>query len=193
MAQENKQEKLIQEEQKILTEEKKILAEEKGILARLQRNIWMTGGVIALLVIVTIGVGVYFYVQSGQISIENSTISAPSINLASKGGGILQEVYVNEGDILPANTVVARVGTELIKTLSSSQVIKVNNNIGTAFAPGQTIVTVIDPSQLRIVGQLQENKGLSDVRVGQRATFTADAFGSKQYSGIVDEISPTSH
>ena len=37
---------------------------------------------------------------------------------------------------------------------------------------------------------MDENKGLDRVRVGQYVTFTADAFGSKQYTGIVDEISP---
>jgi len=33
---------------------------------------------------------------------------------------------------------------------------------------------------------------LSDIKVGQSAIFTVDAFGSKQYSGIVDQINPTS-
>jgi hypothetical protein len=42
-----------------------------------------------------------------------------------------------------------------------------------------------------VVGQVQEDKGLSQIKVGQSAIFTVDAFGSKQYSGIVDEISPT--
>ena len=171
----------------------KMIQEEKKLLAKLQKNIWLTGGVIALLLIAVIAVVVYFYVQSGQVSIENSTISAPSVDLTSKTGGILQEVYVNEGDILTANTVVARVGTELIKTLAPAEVITVNNNIGKSFSPGQAIVTVIDPSELRVDGKLQEDKGLSDVRIGQRAIFSVDAFSGKQYVGIVDEISPTAH
>ncbi len=171
----------------------KIIKEEKKILAKLQNNIWLVGGIVALLLIAIVAVVIYFYVASGQVSIDNSTISAPSIDLTSKTGGILQEVYVNSGDILPQNTVVARVGTELIKTLAPAEVITVNNNIGKYFSPGQAIVTVIDPSQLRVVGKLQENKGLSDVRVGQRAIFSVDAFSSKQYVGIVDEISPTAH
>jgi multidrug resistance efflux pump len=40
---------------------------------------------------------------------------------------------------------------------------------------------------------VQEDKGLSQIKVGQSAIFTVDAFGSKEYSGIVDEISPTSN
>jgi multidrug resistance efflux pump len=49
---------------------------------------------------------------------------------------------------------------------------------------------MIDPAQLHVVGHLDENKGLDRIAVGQYATFTVDAFGSKQYSGIVDEVSP---
>ena len=187
------QQKIVQEEQKILTEEKKILKEEKGIFKKMQRNLWLTFGIVALLLIAVIGFGTYLLVAQGRVSIENATISAPSVDLTSKSGGVLQEVFVNEGDIVLANTVVARVGTELIKTLSAGEVITVNNNIGKSFSPGQAIVTIIDPTELRVVGKLQEDKGLSDVRIGQRATFTVDAFGSKTYEGIVDEISPTAN
>jgi hypothetical protein len=53
-------------------------------------------------------------------------------------------------------------------------------------------VTIIDPNDLRVVGHLDEDKGLADVRVGQQATFTVDAYSSKKYIGTVDEISETS-
>ena len=36
-------------------------------------------------------------------------------------------------------------------------------------------------------------KGLKDIKVGQTVVFTVDAFGSKEYPGIVNEISPTSN
>jgi multidrug resistance efflux pump len=49
---------------------------------------------------------------------------------------------------------------------------------------------MIDPTTLRIVGQIDENKGLDKIAVGQYATFTVDAFGSQKFSGVVDEISP---
>ena len=181
------------EQQKILAEEKKILAEEKGLLKKMQRNMWLTSGILALVVIAVIGFGVYLIAAQKRVSIENATISAPSVDLTSRTGGVLQQVFVNEGDIVSANTVVARVGTELIKTIAAGQVITVNNNIGKSFSAGQAIVTVINPSELRAVGKLQEDKGLSDVRIGQRATFTVDAFGGKTYEGIIDEISPTAH
>ena len=51
---------------------------------------------------------------------------------------------------------------------------------------------MIDPTQLRVVGQVQENEGLSKIQVGDPVTFTVDAFGSQTFSGVVDEVSPTS-
>jgi multidrug resistance efflux pump len=51
---------------------------------------------------------------------------------------------------------------------------------------------MIKPDDLRVVAQIEEDKGLSEVTVGQRAFFTVDAFGSKKFDGIVDEVSPTS-
>ena len=51
---------------------------------------------------------------------------------------------------------------------------------------------MINPNDLRVVGQVEEDKGLKDIKIGQSAIFTVDAFGSKQYSGIVDQINPTS-
>lgn len=184
---------IFKEEKKILREEKKILEEEKGFLHSIKRNIWLSFGVIAMVLIVGLGAGIFFTVSAGRVQIDNSEISAPSIDLAPTGPGILEATYVNEGDIVPANTVVARVGTELIKTKTDAEIIAVHNDIGTNVSAGEPVVTVIDPSELRVVGSLEEDKGLSDIRVGDKATFTVDTFGSKTFNGVVDEISPTSN
>ena len=98
-----------------------------------------------------------------------------------------------EGQTIPANTPVALVGTELIKSKVAGTVTNIQNQVGTTFSPGQAIVTMVNPVQLRVVGTIDENKGLDRIQVGQPATFTVDAFGSKQYQGIVDEISPSAN
>jgi hypothetical protein len=59
--------------------------------------------------------------------------------------------------------------------------------------PGSPVVSMIDPSQLRIIGKIDEDKGLSRIKVGDPAIFTIDAFGSTEFTGIVDEVSPTSN
>lgn len=157
------------------------------------RNKWMKGGSL-LIILLVIGIAlVYWQSASSTIKIDKSSISTSIIGLSPTTPGPLEEIYVNEGDMVSAYTPVARVGDELIKTKISGIIISVNKNVGTIFAAGSPAVTMIDPSQLRVIGTIEEDKGLEDIKVGQMATFTVDAFKSKKYVGIVDEISSTSH
>jgi len=152
--------------------------------------------ILGLVVIAVIGGGLYWYVSSKTVYIDLSQISAPLINLSPVNSGVIEEVYVNDGDIVAINTPVARVGAEIVKAKVAGEIVSVNNNIGqyVNVMTGQgTVATMIDPTQLRVVGNLDENKGLSNVQVGDLATFTVDAFGSKTYKGIVDEVSQTSN
>jgi multidrug resistance efflux pump len=52
---------------------------------------------------------------------------------------------------------------------------------------------MIDPHELRVVARIDEDKGLSDIHIGEHVVFTVDTFGGKEYEGVVDEISPTAH
>jgi multidrug resistance efflux pump len=143
----------------------------------------------ALAVIIIIGSTAYYFYTLTRVYIDKAEIVASEIDLSPRISGTLQEVMVKIGDQVKENEVVARVGDELIKSKSAGIVINVKDNIGMNFAPGQTVVAIIDPNNLRAVGHLDEDKGLADVRIGQAVTFTVDAFGSKKYLGVVDEIS----
>ena len=157
------------------------------------RNKWIATIVGALLILGAAGGFIYYRINAGRIYIEDSSIEAPLINLAPQNSSdILQEVYVKEGDQIGPNTPVARVGNEIIKSQVGGIVVNVVNNVGTLINKGQTVVTMIDPTQLRVVGELDENKGLSSIQVGDQVIFTVDAFGSKKFIGSVDEISPIS-
>ena len=151
--------------------------------------------VIAVVVIILGGIGgfIYWSIASSRVYVENSVISAPMTSLYPTFGGTLQEVFVNVGDLVQTSAPIARVGNELIKARSDGQILSVNTNIGASFGPGQAIATMINPQDLRVVGQVQEDKGLKDIKIGQMAIFTVDAFGSKQYTGIVDQINPSSN
>jgi len=189
------QDNILQAEEKILAEEKEVLQEikkeEKKFLG-LERKLAVTG-ILAALVVASAAAGLlYWHMASHQVEIDNSIISAPQIDLASQTAGPLEEVFVNEGDTVPANAVVARVGNELIKTKTAGLIISVKKDIGELFNPGTPVVSMIDPDELRVVGQIDENKGLSDIAIGQPATFTVDAFGGTRFTGVVDEITPTS-
>ena len=136
--------------------------------------------------------GLYLYLSSSRISIENCFIEAPIITLSPKAGGTLEKVYVQEGDMVQENQVVAQVGPELVKTTDAGIIVKADDSIGNYFAPGAPVVSMIKPTDLEVVAQVDEDKGLTDIQVGQTAFFTVDAFGAKQFQGIVDEVAPAS-
>ncbi len=183
------------EEQKIEQELKKVetdLKKDEVKIQKISRRLSMRGAVALGLVAIVIGgaIGAYLLVTGKSVYIENSTIEAPEIDLAPKTAGILENMYVNAGDSVTANEVVARVGDELIQAKIAGIVTKADATIGAERAPGQTVVAMIDPTALRVVGQIDENKGLDRISVGQYAAFTVDAFGSKKFTGVVDEVSP---
>jgi multidrug efflux pump subunit AcrA (membrane-fusion protein) len=45
---------------------------------------------------------------------------------------------------------------------------------------------------MKVIGQIEETKGLNKIASGQRATFTVDAFSGKTYEGVVEEVSAVS-
>jgi multidrug efflux pump subunit AcrA (membrane-fusion protein) len=150
-------------------------------------------GTIGVLILASAGIAAYLISSGNVVAIDTSSIVAPEIDLAPTTGGRLNAIYVNEDDVVPANTPVALVGTEVLETKVAGLVVQVNNTIGAQIAPGQTVVEMIDPSQLRVVGRIDEDKGLSKIQVGDPVSFTVDAFGSQSFQGVVDEIAPTSN
>jgi len=102
-------------------------------------------------------------------------------------------VYVQAGDLVAANTPVASVGTQVITSKVAGLVVSVNNVVGAEVGLGANVVTMIDPSALRVVGKVDENKGLALISVGDPVVFTVDAFGGQEFKGIIDEIAPLSN
>jgi len=179
--------------QKLEKELKKVegeLAREEKEVRRLRFSLRAIVGLILILAAIGGAIVAYLVVTSKRVYIEKSTVDAPEIDLAPTTAGTLENMYVKAGDTVTANEVVARVGDQLIKAKVAGIVTKADATVGQSYNPGQTVVAMIDPSALRVVGEIDENKGLDRIHVGDYALFTVDAFGSKQYSGIVDSVSP---
>lgn len=149
---------------------------------------------IGVIVIVLLLLGVIVYKSlSSRVPIDSSVILAPEIAIGPQAEGVLQTVFVKVGDTVTRGEAVAQVGGEVLSAGVDGLVIAEQNTPGEVVMPGQAVVTMIDPTALRVVGTIDENKGLSKIVVGDPVSFTVDAFGSKQFTGIVDEISPTSN
>jgi multidrug resistance efflux pump len=145
-----------------------------------------------VVVFLILGGFLFWQSENGTIFIENSEINAPVVNLSAGSAGTLNALYVAEGDTIAANTPVASIGTNIITSKQSGIVVSIENNIGEFFAPGQTVVSMIHPEDLRVVGAVDETKGLNEIKPGQKVIFTVDTFGSKKYVGVVESVSQTS-
>jgi len=150
-------------------------------------------GIIAVVILAAGGTATYFILSSRRVSIDTASIEAPIINLSPSASGTLEAVYVAEGQNVAANTPIAEVGTQVITSQVAGLIVSANDVVGAQINAGQTVVSMIDPSQLRVVGSIDEDKGLAQIAVGDPVIFTVDAFGSEKFDGVVDEIAPTSN
>ena len=168
----------------------------KNVLQKIKKSPTLMG-VIALAVLVGAVYGLqYWQTQESQIYIEKSSISAPIISLSPAVSPmvtvILDKVYVTEGDRVTKNKVLASLSDgSYIRSGTDGIVISVLNTPGQVVGSSTPVVKVIDPKELRVVGQVEEDKSFKDIKVGQKVMFTVDAFGAKEYQGVVDSISPT--
>jgi multidrug resistance efflux pump len=146
---------------------------------------------ISVMLLVVISALAYKHLST-QVSIDRSIISAPVISISPQASGILDETYVRLGDTVSVGQPLARVGSEILSAKVAGLVIEVNDVPGQVFGASQPVVKMIEPSELRVVGTVKENEGLSDIKVGDPVSFTVDAFAGEKFSGTVESVSPTS-
>jgi len=159
--------------------------------ARPSRRMYVIVGGSVLGVICVIGGLLYWNDQRKYVYTDKAEITAPLIALAPQTGGELKRVSVHQGETVDAFQAVARVGDEMISTSVSGIVTEAQGDIGAAYRSGQAVVTMIEPKELRVVARVEEDKGIKDVRPGQKAIFTVDSFGSQKFAGTVESIAPT--
>ncbi|HSB46650.1 MAG TPA: HlyD family efflux transporter periplasmic adaptor subunit [Candidatus Bilamarchaeum sp.] len=145
---------------------------------------------VTLAVVVACLVGGYLYIQDMQskIYIEKARIEAPVIEISPSLPGVMDKLYVEEGQTVAKGQKLAKVGDEVLTAGTRGTVVWVKDTPGAYISPHETVVKIINPQQLRLVGRLQEDKGLRDVQPGQRIVFTVDAFGPKQYNASVERV-----
>ncbi len=172
-------------------------AEKKGgpaaALAAIRNHPLLAEAVLLIAIVALIGGYFYWQDMQGKIYLEKTVISAPLISLAPQAPGQITEVYVKEGDRVARGQRLAKVGDQYVTAKTSGIIVSVNNAPGQMATAQTPVVTMIDPTQLRLIGRVEEDKGLSDIRPGQRVAFTVDAFGAKEYEGVVESIAQSAH
>jgi hypothetical protein len=81
----------------------------------------------------------FWQAEKNTVLIENSNLEAPVINLTPSSPGVLNALYVKEGDKVEANSPVALVGSQIISTEVRGIVASAPLVLGSYFSPGQTV------------------------------------------------------
>lgn len=165
---------------------------EKAVKKSFVSKPWFASVAGMAVIIIALVVFIFWRATANEIKIDNSSVSIPIIDLSPTSLGVLQSIYVKVGDMIEPNTPVALVGNETVTSKIGGLIASVNHQEGQVFTPGEAVVSMVNLEEERVVGKIDENKGLSRIKVGQKVTFTVDAYGSQKFDGIVDEISPVS-
>lgn len=149
----------------------------------------------ASIMVVVFGLlGGFMYLLSirNVVEIENSVIDAPISNVSPTTPGILNAIYVKDGDIVEVNNPIALVGSENIFAKEAGIITNAPKVVGSYYAPNQKIASIIANKKMRIIGSIEETKGLAKIKKGQKVKFTVDAFDGKKYEAVVDGVSEAS-
>jgi multidrug resistance efflux pump len=146
---------------------------------------------IVLVVVALIGGYVFYEILKDRVNIEDSLVQAPIITISPEVAGKIMDIKVYEGEKIKKGDILAIVGTSSLNAYQDGLIVATNNAIGSIASQATPVVQMINPSDMRIAGTIDENKGLNNVKVGQVVSFTVDALPGQTFWGYVDEISPT--
>lgn len=153
------------------------------------RKIIVVAGIFVLILLI----GFYVYIQkiTDRIFIDKSVIQAPVITISSSTQGKVQEIDVKEGQTVVSGDTLAVVGSETLRAQTDGLIILASDLTGSTVNQATQLIQMIRPINIRVVGTIDEDKGLNKIHVGQVISFTVDALPGKTYWGFVDEISPS--
>ncbi|MCA9372711.1 HlyD family efflux transporter periplasmic adaptor subunit [Candidatus Woesebacteria bacterium] len=156
------------------------------------RNFWLV--IVWVLVLSLVIVAYTLYQKSvDRILIDHSQIQAPVITISPTLQGKVQEIDVQEGQFVQSGDVLAIVGSETLRADTDGLIISASDLTGSTVGPQTQLIQMIRPVNLRVVGTLDEDKGLQKIRVGQVVSFTIDALPGKNYWGFIDAVAPSAN
>ena len=148
--------------------------------------------IIVAAVIILLLAGFFLYEKmTDRVFVDDSLIQAPIISIAPDAQGKILDIKVYDGEIIKKGDAVAIVGTKTLSAYEDGLVVSTNRTIGSIANPQVAVIQMINFSDMRVAGTLDETKGLNRVKVGQPVSFSVDALPGQTFWGYVDEISPT--
>lgn len=128
--------------------------------------------------------------------VVSGTIEATEVRLASEYGGVVDEVYVREGDAVAVDQTVASVkpnastrgsSHERIRTPIAGVVLYRSVEPGEFAAPGSPLITVADLDRLTLTVYVPEDR-YGQIALGGTYSVTVDSFPDAVFTGVVSHI-----
>lgn len=163
----------------------------KNLLAKIKNPKVLRIVILVAVAVATIVSVVFYSLRVDRIFIDDSLIQAPIISIAPITPGTLSEMDVYEGEKVRKGDSLAVVNGQTLYAATNGLVVLAQNQIGGTVGGTSPFIQLINTDNMRVAGTIDENKGLSNIHVGQVASFTVDAISGKTFWGYVDEISPT--
>lgn len=163
----------------------------KKVLFQIKHRKFLTVVICICLLILFVGIYIIYQETIDRVSIDHSLIQAPIITVSPSLSGKVFEIDVKEGQMVDTGDTLAIVGSETIRANTDGIVISASDLTGSTVNPQTQLIQMIRPVNLRVAGTIDEDKGLTNVRVGQVVSFAVDALPGKIFWGYVDEISPS--
>lgn len=163
----------------------------KKLIAKIRDPKIMRLLLIAILAIALIGG--YFFVEklTNRVFIDDSLISAPIITISPETPGQITDIKVYDGEQVKRGDALAIVGTTTLNAYQDGLIVSTDRELGSVASAQTPVVEMINFSDMRVAGTIDENKGLNLIKIGQAVSFTVDAFPGQTFWGYIDEISPT--
>ena len=153
----------------------------------------------AILAVVAVG---YISIQNsnaGKKTVISGTIEATEIHLGTQLGGVINAIYLHEGENAQKGEIVAEVQpatgvsagyTEKVRSPIDGVILERPFEPGELAMPGSTILTVGDLTDLTLTVYVPEEK-VGQVALGQTYPVAVDSFPSKAFMATVSHISDT--
>jgi len=146
--------------------------------------------------------GYYWYNNTHFVKTEDARVDGEIYKVSPQIAGEIIAMNIEEGDTVRIGQTIARIDDAalpeggrldrtLVKTPISGLVINKLARTGEIGAPGQPVAMVVQPDQLYITANIEENY-LPRIKVGQVVDITLDSDPGKKLTGRVDYIGKAS-
>ncbi|OAT79845.1 hemolysin D [Desulfotomaculum copahuensis] len=151
------------------------------------------------MVVVLAGISYYYWHENTYyVSTDDAMIDGDVYNVSPQVAAKIIEFDVNEGQMVNAGDIIARLDDTTLPPGSNSDlavirapisgvVIKKVNHVGEVAAPGYPVVMMVDPHALYVTANIEETK-VNRVHPGQPVDITVDQLPGKKFTGVVTSV-----